>query len=168
MAKAKPKPPPKSKSVAKKPDGRPSKYQPEFAKQAVKLCRLGATDAELANFFEVSVNTIDNWKKAYPDFLGALKNGKDLADAEVANKLFKRATGYSHKAVKIFNNMGSIVTKDYIERYPPDTTACIFWLKNRQPAKWRDKQEPADDDNDVQPVKVVVEVVDARKPDADA
>lgn len=111
MAKVKPKPPPKSKSAAKKPDGRPSKYQPDFAKQALKLCRLGATDPELANFFDVAISTVSKWKIDYPDFLEALKKGKDLADAEVANKLFKRATGYSHKAVKIFNNTGSIVTK---------------------------------------------------------
>jgi hypothetical protein len=130
-----------AKSGAKTETGRPSKYQSDFAKKALKLCRLGATDPELANFFEVTVSTISKWKIDYPDFSEALKEGKDLADAEVANKLFKRATGYSHKAVKMFNHMGRIISTEYAEHYPPDTTACIFWLKNRQSAKWRDKPE---------------------------
>lgn len=123
--------------------GRPSKYRSEFAEQARKLCLLGATDKELADFFGISTGTLDNWKNAHPDFLSSLKEGKDLADAVVAEKLFKRATGYEHKAVKI---VADAKTKDehiveYTERYPPDTTACIFWLKNRQRDKWRDKVE---------------------------
>jgi hypothetical protein len=81
--------------------GRPSLYRPEFAAQALKLCRLGATDKSLADFFEVTEQTINGWKHAYPDFLESLKAGKELADAEVAEKLFKRATGYEHRAVKI-------------------------------------------------------------------
>lgn len=123
--------------------GRPSKYRSEFAEQARKLCLLGATDKELADFFGISTGTLDNWKNEYPEFLSSLKEGKDLADAVVAEKLFKRATGYEHKAVKI---VADAKTKDehiveYTERYPPDTTACIFWLKNRQRDKWRDKVE---------------------------
>jgi transposase-like protein len=122
---------------------RPTKYLPEFAEQARKLCLLGATDKELADFFQISTGTLHNWKNEYPEFLSSLKEGKDLADAVVAEKLFKRATGYEHKAVKI---VADAKTKDehiveYTERYPPDTTACIFWLKNRQRDKWRDKVE---------------------------
>lgn len=122
---------------------RPTKYLPEFAEQARKLCLLGATDKELADFFQISTGTLHNWKNDHPEFLSSLKEGKDLADAVVAEKLFKRATGYEHKAVKI---VADAKTKDehvveYTERYPPDTTACIFWLKNRQRDKWRDKVE---------------------------
>ena len=112
----------------KKPEGRPSKYQPDFTRQALKLCRLGATDQELADFFAVSINTIDNWKKVHPEFLGALKEGKQLSDAEVANKLFKRATGYSHNDVHISNYKGDITKTPFVKHYPPDTTAAIFWL----------------------------------------
>jgi hypothetical protein len=123
--------------------GRPTSYKPEYAEWAVKLCRLGATDEDLARSFDVSETTINAWKLKHVEFYEALKQGKDLADAEVADKLFKRATGYSHDAVKIVANA---TTKDehvvhYTEHYPPDTTACIFWLKNRQSAKWRDKIE---------------------------
>ena len=122
---------------------RPSKYQPEFAAQALKLCRLGATDKELADFFGVSEQTVNAWKDAYPEFLESLKEGKGLADAEVADKLYKRATGYEHAAVKIVANAntGQEHIVNYTERYPPDTTAAIFWLKNRRPHLWRDKTE---------------------------
>jgi hypothetical protein len=123
--------------------GRPTKYEPEYAEQALKLCRLGATDKELADFFQVNEDTINEWKKVQPEFSESLKNGKLMADAEVADKLFKRATGYSHEAVKI---VADAKTKDehivrYTEHYPPDTTAAIFWLKNRRRGDWRDKQD---------------------------
>lgn len=121
--------------------GRPSSYRAEYAQQAVKLCRLGATDKDLATFFAVSEQTLNAWKKAHPAFLESLKEGKAIADAEVAEKLFRRATGYEHKAVKIVADAktGAEHQVEYIERYPPDTTAAIFWLKNRRPDLWRDR-----------------------------
>ncbi len=125
---------------------RPTAYKPEYARQARKLCLLGATDKELADFFEVSEVTINAWKKKHPAFLKSLKAGKDVADARVADKLYHRALGYKHKAVKIMavargNNGGSEIEEvPYVEHYPPDTTAAIFWLKNRRPEQWRDRQ----------------------------
>lgn len=122
--------------------GRPSSYKPEYANQALKLCRLGATDKELADFFGVSEQTVNTWKQEHPAFLESLKDGKGLADAEVADKLFKRATGYEHSAVKISATPdGREHITEYTEKYPPDTTAAIFWLKNRRPDLWRDKTE---------------------------
>lgn len=121
--------------------GQPSLYRPEYAEQARKLCLLGATDAELADFFRVAESTINNWKDAYPEFLESITRGKIQADAEVADKLFQRACGYSHSAVKIMQNNGEPVIVDYVEHYPPDTQAASLWLRNRQPKKWRDKQE---------------------------
>lgn len=124
---------------------RPSAYNEETARlicqHAYKLCLLGATDKEVADFFAVSETTIDNWKLKHPEFLGSLNKGKQEADANVANKLYRRALGYKHKAVKMFNHQGVIVREEYIEHYPPDTTAAIFWLKNRQSGKWRDKTD---------------------------
>lgn len=122
---------------------RPSSYKAEYAEQALKLCRLGATDADMAGFFGVTEQTVNNWKSAHPAFFESLKQGKALADAEVADKLFKRATGYEHAAVKIVANAttGQEHVVPYVERYPPDTTACIFWLKNRRSDLWRDKTE---------------------------
>lgn len=118
-----------------------STYKPEYAEQARKLCLLGATDKELADFFGCNEATINNWKTRHPDFLESIKKGKSIADGEVADRLYQRAMGYSHKAVRIFNDQGVPLEVEYTEHYPPDTAAAIFWLKNRQRGKWRDKQE---------------------------
>ncbi|MDK2821839.1 MAG: hypothetical protein PWP31_1804 [Clostridia bacterium] len=121
--------------------GRPSKYKPEYAEQAYKLCLLGATDKDMADFFAVCEDTINEWKKAHKDFSESLKKGKMEADAVIAQKLFHRAKGYEHPEDKIFNDSGKPLVVPTVKHYPPDTTAAIFWLKNRQPKKWRDKQE---------------------------
>ena len=122
--------------------GRPSLYDPKYNEQAFRLCLLGATDERLAEFFHVSLPTINNWKRDHPKFLTALKEGRDEADAKVSNSLYRRAMGYTHKAVKIFlDRNGRIVRAPYIEHYAPDTTACIFWLKNRQRKNWRNRED---------------------------
>lgn len=121
------------------PGGRPSKYDSKFCEHARKLCLLGATDQNLADFFEVDVSTINNWKIDHPEFFESLKAGKASADADVAASLYHRAMGYSHKAVKMFQYEGCVISEQYDEHYPPDTTACIFWLKNRRPDIWRDR-----------------------------
>ena len=128
--------------VKKKSRGRKSEYREEYAEQALKLCLLGATDKEIAEFFSVSEQTLNSWKKKFPQFLESLKKGKAVADANVASRLYSRAIGYDARATKFATNEGKITDKvEYIEHSPPDTTAAIFWLKNRQPAKWRDKKE---------------------------
>jgi hypothetical protein len=123
--------------------GRPSAYKEEYAEQAFKLCLLGATDKAMADFFHVSEQTFNAWKQAQPDFLVSITRGKVQADSEVAEKLWHRARGYSHAAVKIFMPAGAAdpVYADYTEHYPPDTNAASLWLRNRQPKLWRDKQE---------------------------
>lgn len=120
--------------------GRPSKFRPEFVEQARKLSMLGMTDIEMAKFFEVTEHTLNNWKSDYPEFFQSLKEGKGLADAEVVASLYHRALGYSHPEDDIRAIAGEVVITPTIKHYPPDTTACIFWLKNRQPDKWREKQ----------------------------
>lgn len=121
--------------------GRPTSYDPEFAKQAEKLCKLGATDADLADFFGVHIRTVANWKAAHSEFLQALKAGKDEADDRVERSLYQRAVGYSCDAVKIFMPANALkpVYAEFVEHHAPDTTAAIFWLKNRRPDQWRDK-----------------------------
>lgn len=121
------------------PAGRPSDFKQEFVEQSQKLCNIGATDADIADFFEVDVRTIYRWKQAHPDFSQALKRGKEIADDLVEQRLFQRATGYSHDAVKIMQSDGKPLIVPYIEHCPPDTVAAIFWLKNRRPDQWRDK-----------------------------
>lgn len=136
--------------------GRPTDYKPEFAEQALKLCKLGATNATLADFFGVATQTINNWGSAHPEFLDALKVGKDEADEIVKKSLFQRAVGYSHDAVKIFMPGGATkpVYATYREHYPPDPTSMIFWLKNRKPAEFRDRIEHSGPDGG--PLQVTV------------
>lgn len=126
--------------VAPKRVGRPSLYKPEYANLAYKFCLLGATNADLARNFEVHISSIDEWVATRPEFSSAIKKGKDEADANVATRLYSRAMGYEQKAVKIASTPdGAEHITEYTERFPPETAACIFWLKNRQPGKWRDK-----------------------------
>jgi hypothetical protein len=120
---------------------RPTKYKPEFVEQARKLCKLGATDIEIADFFDVEVRTIYRWKGEHEEFCQALKIAKNEADERVERSLFARANGYEHDEVDIRVVGGEIVQTPIRKYYPPDTTAAIFWLKNRKPEEWRDKQE---------------------------
>lgn len=121
-------------------NGRPSAFKPEFVEQARKLCELGATDVELADFFHTTITTIKNWKSQFPGFLAALKLGKDAADDRVSASLYQRAMGYTFESEKVFQYEGKIVRAKTREHVPPDTTAMIFWLKNRRPGEWRDVQ----------------------------
>jgi hypothetical protein len=119
--------------------GRPSCYCEKYEEQAYKLALLGATDKELADFFGVCEATINNWKLSFPKFLESIKKGKIQADAEVAEKLFKRATGYEHPEEKIFCQEGEIIRADTTKHYPPDTGAAFIWLKNRR--MWTDRTD---------------------------
>lgn len=121
---------------------RPTKYKPEFAEQAKHLCQLGATDRDVAEFLGVAEYTVRRWSARYPEFCAALKVGKAEADARVEQSLYRRATGYTHEEEKVFCNADGKVTRvKTLKHYPPDTTACIFWLKNRNPAEWRDRMD---------------------------
>lgn len=121
--------------------GRPSKISSINLEQVKKLVLKNFTDKELADFFEVSEVTLNAWKKKRPEFLKSLKDWKAEADKEVEKSLYLRAKGYQHEEDKIFCEMGKVTIVPTIKHYPPDPTACIFWLKNRQPEQWRDKVE---------------------------
>jgi hypothetical protein len=126
--------------------GRPTKYKDEYCDQAYKLCLLGATDKDLADFFEVDERTINNWKDQYEEFFQSLVKGKMLADANVADRLYQRALGFEHDSeeIKVISGgiAGSMIERVPIRKiYPPDTVAAKFWLMNRQPDKWREKTE---------------------------
>ncbi len=140
--------------------GRPSSYKPEYAEQAYKLCLLGAKDTEMADFFGVAESTFNLWKKEHKEFSESLKRGKLYADANMAQSLYHRGMGYSHPEDKIFNDNGVPLVVPTIKHYPPDTAAGIFWLKNRQKDKWRDKQETEITGKDGGPFEVNIKVVD--------
>ena len=131
--------------MKKNKGGRPSSYKSEFTEQAYRYSLLGATDEQMAVFFGVTVATVYNWKNSHPEFLDATKRGKAESDAKVAEKLFNRAMGYSYTEKKTTKRkVGETTTVEVTEtekQVAPDTTAQIFWLKNRQPAQWRDKQQ---------------------------
>ncbi len=123
------------------PAGAPTKFKDEFNEQVEKLCKLGATDDEIADFFNVDVSTINNWKISHPEFLESIKAGKILADSNVADRLYQRALGFEHDSEEIKVADGEIIRVPVRKIYPPDSTAAIFWLKNRRAKEWRDKQE---------------------------
>ena len=132
-----------------KKGGRPSKYRPEFCEQAAKLCRLGAIDRNIADFFQVSESTLNLWKLKHPEFSESLKRSRDEIDSQVERSLFHRAIGYSHRSEKVFQFQGQVIRAKTVEHYPPDVAAMIFWLKNRKPGEWR--QTPIDPDGDSKP-----------------
>ena len=140
---------------------RPTKWKPEFANTARLAAKLGATDREIAEMLGVSERTLNNWKHEHPEFAGALLLGKDAADDRVEQSLYRRAVGYEHDAVKIaVNAQGEITQVQFTERYPPDTTAAIFWLKNRRKEEWRDVSRQEQTGADGAPLTVVI-----RKPE---
>ena len=121
--------------------GRPSTYKPEYAKMAAAHCKLGATDADLATLFGVTTQCIWLWTSKHPEFGVAVKAEKAVYDHKVERALAQRAVGYSvdTEEVKVLAT-GKIIRVPVRKYYPPDTVACIFWLKNRQPEAWRDVQ----------------------------
>lgn len=146
--------------------GPKTKYKEEYAKIAEKVCiEFGADDKQLARVFGVSEATINNWKKHYPELLESIKKGKDVFDTQVVEKsLLKRALGYKYTettrepcvvikrkgkkpeiAEEDLPNVRSemVITKTVTKEVAPDVTAQIFWLKNRNPERWRDKQDIA-------------------------
>ena len=109
--------------------------------------RDGLTDEQIAKNMGISRSTLNEWKKKFPDISDTLKRGKEVVDVEVENALLKRALGYSTTEVtreRALNpetgKVELVVTKAVTKEVPPDTTAQIFWLKNRRPDLWRDKQ----------------------------
>ncbi len=123
--------------------GRPSKYRPEFAQQAEKLALLGATDQEVADFFEVDVRTVHRWKAEHDEFCHSLRAGKEVADERVERSLYQMAVGYEQEEVKIFMPSGAEapVYAPYRAKVAPNPGAAIFWLKNRRRDVWREKLE---------------------------
>lgn len=120
--------------------GRDSKYRPEFADQARKLCLLGATDVEIADFFGVDVRTIHRWKTQFPAFCHSIREGKIKADAEVADSLYRRATGEHVEIQKLVKKGDDYEAVKLIQYVPGDPQAAYKWLLNRRRQDWSEKQ----------------------------
>ena len=125
--------------MAKK-EGRPTKYKgKETIDHAVKLCAGGAIDEEIAKSLGVAVSTLNEWKDQYPEFSESVREAKEKFDTKnVEVSLLKRATGY-RRMIERLDKDGCPVA--CMEELPPDPSSIFFWLKNRDSARWRDKQE---------------------------
>lgn len=104
--------------------------------------REGLTEEQITHNMGISRETLSQWKKKYPDISDTLKRGKEVVDLQVENALLKRALGYEYEEVSEKYESGTLTEKKVIKKQViPDTTAQIFWLKNRRPDKWKDKQD---------------------------
>lgn len=120
--------------------GRDTKYRPEFNEQARKLCLLGFTDEELAEFFGVCKQTLYNWQAQFPAFLDSIMDGKVVADAQVADSLYRRATGEEIVVEKVFKKADGEYDRLTVKQFVPgEVQAQRLWLLNRRKGDWRDK-----------------------------
>lgn len=107
------------------------------------MCRDGATDKMIADKFELAISTFYEYKKKHEEFAKALSRGKEVVDVKVENALLKRALGFEYEEITYENDLETKRVKKYVI---PDTTAQIYWLKNRKPEQWRDKQDRDNED----------------------
>jgi len=123
--------------------GRPSKFNDVYIDQAYIICaNLGLTMDELAPIFQCHVTTLYNWQAEQPKFRDALVRGREEFDtSQVKNAMRERALGYSHPDVHITNYKGLITKTVITKHYAPDTQAGVFWLTNRDPERWKNKQD---------------------------
>lgn len=104
--------------------------------------RDGLTDEQIAQNMGIGYSTLQTWKNKYQDIQDTLKKSKDVADREVENALFKRAVGYEYDEIKEKYECGVLTERTVTKKMViPDTTAQIYWLKNRKPSAWRDKAQ---------------------------
>jgi len=109
-------------------------YRPEFVSQVYKLCLLGLSDTEVAQFFEVSRATLTMWRDKYEHFGKAMKDGRTIADAEVAYSLYQQATGYTRRVIKsqYDKEAGRFVRDEWDEFVQGDVKAQVAWLTFRR------------------------------------
>ena len=126
-----------------------AKYQDWLEEEKLTIvtgwAREGLTDEQISKNMGIAYSTLREWKKKYSALQAALKKGKEVVDYEVEAALYKRAIGYEAEEEKIYiQEIEGKTTKrkEIIKKHiPGDTTAQIFWLKNRKPADWRDRKE---------------------------
>ena len=133
--------------VPKKAIGRPTKYLSVYAEQAKKLAMKGLIDKEIYDILGIAEVTGIDWKKKYPDFAKAIKEGKEFPDYQVVKSLYENAIGGEYETEKALvvsdgAQLGAHVEKVKVKEWRPgNVTAQIYWTKNRLPKEWRDKQD---------------------------
>lgn len=146
---------------------RPEEWlEPERLTLITAWARDGLIDEQIAKNMGISKATLYNYKNNYPEIRKALQKGKEVVDIEVENALFKKAIGYNVKVQKafklkdiVFEGGKKISETERIEyaeeeiHIPADTTAQIFWLKNRKKTQWRDKVEYETNNDELNKVK---------------
>lgn len=125
------------------------KYQewlePEGLLKIEGWARDGLTDEQIANNMGIATSTLYEWKNAHSEISESLKRGKEVIDRQVENALLKRALGYEYEEISEKYELGILTERKVTKKQVvPDTTAQIFWLKNRKPADWRDKRNSDD------------------------
>ena len=152
-----PPPPPGNKYAAGSNSGAPSLYRPEYSVQAAKLCQLGATIMEVADFFGVSGQTIYCWQSRYREFHDAMEIGKAPADNRVERSFYQRAIGYNitvrRKVGKDEN--GDLIT-DTEMHIPGDPTVQAKWLANRRRKKWGTQMDDAPQERSSEEIKAII------------
>lgn len=119
--------------------------------------RDGLTEEQIAKNMGIGRTTLYEWKKKEPNIANTLKKGKEVIDFEVENALLKKALGYTITLNKQkVTKAGDVVDIQEDVHVAPDTTAQIFWLKNRKPDKWRDKVQNDDDEKDIKNAKDII------------
>ena len=131
----------KPKAKVKDKGGRPIKYNEGMNKTVYNLGLLKAKNTQIADSLGINIDTLSEWRKKYKRFSEALSKGREDADGLVAKNLFQNATGFSVNETDIRVIDGKIVKTTIRKNFAPNVTAQIFWLKNRQPDAWKDKQE---------------------------
>lgn len=121
--------------------GRKSGFNARLTETIVRLSKSGKTNEQIADVLGISSRTLTNWMGKFDDLFLAVREARQVADELVEASLFSRALGYSHPEEKVFQYEGQIVTHETIKQYPPDTQAAMFWLRNRQPARWKEKTD---------------------------
>lgn len=119
------------------------KFNENLKERILKLAEEGKTIKEIAYFLGICERSIYNWLGKYKDFKEALQKSKSVANEIVEATLFQRAIGYTHKETKVFFDSQSLSTVEHKvdKHHPPDITAAKFWLINRDPDRWKEKQE---------------------------
>ena len=146
-----------------KKNGRKTKYKPEYDYQAYRLClMLNVDDKKIADYFGISVSTLNKWKTDYPSFSASIKDGKENSDIEMVETLRDRAKGFEKEEELVFCHRGEIVRTKIKKYYPPEPKCLELWLGNRQ--RWyRNKTEAPPTNTD----PVVNNIINAKTPDHD-